>query len=134
MKMTDPKILLDNIAHLGNLFIAFRSVSLAVASLSHDAVGDFVVGEEIAVRQTGVAFVGIDDFDRLIGMATEYRAILQEVGVMDRGRAVDGGQDKAMLGIHGRMLLEPKVRLFVFDGPVAFQIARELQRFPFLSF
>ena len=27
------------------------------------------------------------------------------------------------------MLLESKVRLFVFDGPVAFQVARELQRF-----
>jgi hypothetical protein len=26
---------------------------------------------------------------------------LEKVGIMDRGRAVDGGQDKAVLGIHG---------------------------------
>jgi hypothetical protein len=53
---------------------------------------------------------------------------LEEVGVMHRGRAEDGGQDKAVFGIHGRMFLESKVRLLVFDGPVAFEITRELQR------
>ena len=61
-------------------------------------------------------------------MATEDRTILQEVGIMHRGVAVDGGQDKAVLGVHGRVLLEPEVRHIVFDGPVAFQIARELQQ------
>ena len=87
---------------------------------------------EVAVGETGVALVGIDDFDRFIGMATEDRAILQEVGVMDRGRTMDGGQDKAMLGINGRMFLEPEVRFLIFDGSVAFQIARELQRITIL--
>ena len=65
-------------------------------------------------------------------MSAEDRAILQEVGVMDRGRAEDSGQDKTVLGINSRVLLEPEVRRFVFDGPVAFQIARELQRITIL--
>ena len=62
-------------------------------------------------------------------MAAEDRAILQEIGVMDRSRAVDGGQNKAVLGINGRMFLESKMGYLVFDGPVAFQVTRELQRF-----
>ena len=62
-------------------------------------------------------------------MATEDRAILQEVGIMHRGRAVDSGQNKAVPGIHGRMLFDSEMRLLVFDRPVAFQVARELQRF-----
>jgi hypothetical protein len=41
---------------------------------------------------------------------------------------VDGSQDKAVFGINGRMLFDAKVRHLVFDGQVAFQIARELQR------
>lgn len=61
-------------------------------------------------------------------MATENRTILEETGVMNRGRAVDRGQDKAVLGIHGCVLLEAEVGHLVFDGPVAFQITREFQR------
>jgi hypothetical protein len=45
---------------------------------------------------------------------------------------VDSGQDKAVLGINGRMLFEPEVRHLVFDGLVAFQITRELQRLAIL--
>ena len=67
-------------------------------------------------------------------MTTEDRTILKEVGIMDRSRAVDGGQDEAVLGINGRMLLESEVRHLVFDGPVAFQITRELQRFTIFIF
>ena len=87
---------------------------------------------EVAVGETGVALVGIDDFDRFVGMAAENRAILQEFGIIHRGRAVDGGQDEAVLGINSRVLLESKVQLFIFDGLVAFQIARELQRITIL--
>jgi len=61
-------------------------------------------------------------------MATENCAILEEVGIMHRGGTVDGGQDKAMLGIHGRVLLDAKVRRIIFNGPVTFQVTRELQR------
>ena len=42
-------------------------------------------------------------------MTAENRAIVEKVGVMDRGRAVDGGQDKAVLGINGRMFLQSEV-------------------------
>ena len=93
-----------NIAHLGDLFVAFDFPFCELGGggvFAHDAVGDFVVCEEIAVRKAGVALIGIDDFDPFIGMAAEDRAILEKVGIMDRGRAVDGGQDKAVLGIHG---------------------------------
>ena len=61
-------------------------------------------------------------------MAAEDRTILQKVGIMHRSRTVGGGQDKAVLGIHGRMLFDSEVWHLVFDGPVAVQIARELQR------
>ena len=101
----------------------------------HDAVGDFVVGEEVSVGQSGEALFGIDDFDWLIGMATEDRAILQEVVVMHRGLAEDDRQDKAVLSTNSRvLLLEPKVRLFIFDGPVVLQIAREIQLLAVLIF
>mgnify|MGYP007087624303 CR=1 FL=1 len=43
-------------------------------------------------------------------MATENRAILKKVDIMDRSGAMDGGQDKAVLGIHRRMLLDPKMQ------------------------
>ena len=86
------------------------------------------------IRQSGVALVGIDDFNRLIGMATEDCAIMKEVGVMHRGRAVGGSQDKTVLGINGRMLFKPEVRHVVFDGSVAFQITRKLQRLTIFRF
>ena len=61
-------------------------------------------------------------------MATEDRTILQEVGIMHRGRTVDSCQDKTMFGINGRMLLDTEMGIIVFNAPVAFQVARELQR------
>jgi len=61
-------------------------------------------------------------------VATEDRTILKEVGIMHRGWTVDGSQDKTVLGINGRMLIDSEMRLFVFDGPVAFQVTGELQQ------
>ena len=84
-----------DVAHFRYLLVSF---DFSVSQLgrgrvfAHDAIGDFVVGEEIAVGQASVALVGIDDFDWFVGMAAEDRAILEEVGIMDRGRAVDGGR------------------------------------------
>ena len=62
MKMADPKILFDDVAHLGDLFISF---DFAISQFSrcgvfaHDAIGNFVVEEKIPVGQTGAAFIGI---------------------------------------------------------------------------
>lgn len=87
VKMTDAKMLRNDVAHLGDHFIAFELSSCELGRggvFAHDAIGDFVVWEEIAVRQAGIALVGKDDFNRSMGMATDDRAILQKVGVMDR--------------------------------------------------
>jgi hypothetical protein len=51
-------------------------------------------------------------------MPTKYRTVGQVVGITNRGRGNCRGQDKAVIGINGRMLFEPKVGDIVFDSPV----------------
>ena len=60
MKMTDPKILFDDVTHLGDLFIPvdfYVSELGGSGDFAHNAIGDLVVGEEMTVGQSGVAFV-----------------------------------------------------------------------------
>ena len=48
-----------------------------------------------------VSFISIDCFDRRFCMFAEDGAVIQVVGVVDRSRGQDGGQDEAMVGVHG---------------------------------
>lgn len=62
-------------------------------------------------------------------MTTEDGAIGQVVRIIDRGRGVSGGYQKALAGAHRDMFLQPEERGFIFDHPVGFEIAGELHRF-----
>jgi len=53
MKMTDAEILLNDVAYFGDPLVSFDFPFCELGRgrvLSHDAVGDFVVEKEIAVR------------------------------------------------------------------------------------
>lgn len=54
---------------------------------------------------------------------------------MNRGRAVGGSQAKTMLGIHGRVLLEPEVlHRSIFIVQSLFRSRENFSGLPFLSF
>ena len=131
MQMADAKVLLDDVSDFGDGLVTqdLRVGQLGGSGVfTHDAVFDMVKGEKVPVGFSGVAFVGKDLFDLLFGMTTEGSAVGQQVGIVDRGWGEGGGQHKAVVGVHRRMFLQPKVRGIIFDHPVGLKIAGELQR------
>jgi hypothetical protein len=129
--MADAEVLLHDISDFGDGLVTqdLRVGQLGGGGvLAHDAVFDLIEGEKVPVGFSGVAFIGIDLFDFLLGMTTERRAVGQEVGIVDRGRSQCGGQHKAVAGVHRGMFLQPKVRGIIFDYPVGLEITGELQR------
>jgi hypothetical protein len=132
VQVSDAEVLLDDVSDFGDGFV---TQNLRVGQLSgggvfaHDAVSDLIECQEVPVGFSGVAFISIDFFDLLLGMTTENGAIGQEVSIVDRVRSQCGGHHKAVARVYRGMLLQPEVRGLIFDPPVGFEIAGELQRF-----
>ena len=88
----DAKILLNYISFFGdglvaiNLGFSERSVDIVFA---HNAIGNFIQGEKASVRFAGVAFIGINHLDLLIGMHAVYSGIgqIRRITVKGRGNA-----------------------------------------------
>jgi len=131
MQMAAAQVLLDDVSDFRDSLV---TLDLEVGQLSggevlaHDAIRNLIGNQKVQVGFTGVALVGIDLFDLLICMTTESGSIGQEVGIVDRSGCKGGGQHKAVVGVHRRMFLQPKVRGIIFDHPVGLKIAGELQR------
>ena len=61
-------------------------------------------------------------------VSTESGAIGEVVGIVHRGWSEGSSQHKAVAGVDRRMFLQPKVGSVIFNGPVRFQIPRELKQ------
>ena len=108
MQVADAEVLLDDVSDFGDGLVAqdLRVGQLGGGGvLAHDAVVDLIECQEVPVGFSGVAFIGIDLLDLLLGMTTEDGAVGQEVGIVDRGRGECGGQHKAVAGVHRGMFL-----------------------------
>ena len=127
--MTNPKILFDDIADLGDFVIPldFKFGQFSRGRVfAHDSIGDFIVCQKLSIWCTRVSFIGIHLINRLFRMSAVNRTIRQIVGIVYRSRRHSGGQDKSIVDINRSMLFKPIVRRIIFNGPVWFQIPAEL--------
>jgi UDP-glucose-4-epimerase GalE len=121
LQMADAEVLFDNISHLGDSLVTFDfQISKFCRSriFSHDAVSDFIRGQEITIGHAGVSLVGIDFFDGRFCMFAENGTVIEVIGIVDRSLGQGGRQDEAMVGVHGGMFFQAIVGDIVFDGPV----------------
>jgi len=122
------KILFDNVSFFGDGFVSgdfgFGKASVDIV-FSHDVVGDFVHGKKVSIRGAGIALVGIDDIDFLIGVHAVDGGIGQIGRVAVGGRGEGGRQNQSIFHIDGGMLFQAEMGEIVFDGPVGFKIAGE---------
>ena len=133
MKMTNSKILFHNIAKFGDAFVSlyFELSQLCGGGVfSHNAIGNLIVCQKLPIWFTSIAFIGIDFFNRLFCVSAIDRAVRQIVGIVDRSLGQSGGQDEAVVGVHGGlprsirrpfnwgMFLQAIVGDIVFDDPV----------------
>jgi hypothetical protein len=113
VQVADAEVLLHDTSDFGDGFVAqdlrVDQVGGGVV-FAHDAVSDLIECQEVSVGFSGVAFIGIDLLDLLLGMTTENSAVGQGVGIVDRSRGDSGSQHKAVTGIHRGMFLQPSVR------------------------
>jgi hypothetical protein len=77
-----------------------------------------LVARKTSIRLTGIAFIGINLFDGLLGMFAKHGAVIQIVGIVNRGLCNGRGQDKPMIDVNGSMFFQAIMRGIVFDGPV----------------
>jgi hypothetical protein len=96
--------------------------------LAHDPISDMVLGQKVTIGFSGVSFVGKDLFDGLLGMPAVDGAIGQVSGIADRSRSDGGGQDKAVVGVHGSVLLKAVMRHLFLNHPIRFEITAVLFR------
>ena len=73
---------------------------------SHDAVVDFIVGEEFSVRLSKIPFIGIYFFEFLVGMKAVDSTIGQVGRVVMRSRRDSGCQDKSVVHINRGMFFK----------------------------
>ena len=83
--------------------------------------------KELSVIFTKIAFIGIDFFDGVFGVATGGDTEGEIWAVMMRSRSHFCGEDEAVVGIDGGMLLKPKMWDIILDGPVGFNISGEFK-------
>ena len=121
MQLTNPKILFDDIADLGDFVIPldFKFGQFSRGRVfAHDSIGDFIVCQKLSIWSACVSFIGEYLFNRLIRMSAVNRTIGQIVGIVHRSRRHGSGEDKAIVDINRGMFFKPIVRRIIFNGPV----------------
>jgi len=87
----------------GNFGFGKASVDIV---FSYDAVGDLVHGKKVSIRGAGIAFVGIDDIDFLIGVHAVDGGIGQIGRVTVGGRGEGGRQNQSIFHIDCGMFFQ----------------------------
>jgi len=86
--------------------------------------------KELSIIFAEVAFVCIDFFDGVFGVATGGDTEGEIGAVMMRSRRHFGGEDETVVGVGGGVLFKPKMWDIILDGPVGFKVSGELEDVP----
>jgi len=91
--------------------------------------------KELSVIFAKVAFIGIDFFDGVFGVATGGDTEGKIGAVVMRSRSHFRGEDEAVVGIDRGVLFKSEVGDIIFDCPVRFDIPGEFKGIPvFIQF
>ena len=86
--------------------------------------------KEVPVIFSEVSFIGIDFFDRVLGMATSGNTERKIGAVMVGSRSYFRSENEPVVGVNSGVLFKTEVRDVIFDRPVGIKITGEFKDIP----